>query len=441
MLKSLTGFLSKYLPLLGRSDTQANGGFFLKGLLSDLPRKTAEPIAEFWDLERKTMQRFVGAGPWEDAPLEEKLVQDVSQTIGSPDGVLSVDPSAFPKQGKSSVGVARQWCGNKGKIDNCQVGVFLSYATPRGHTLVDKRLFLTEEWARNRRRRKEARVPKSVTFKKKWELADEMLQKRAAAFPHAWITSDSEFGRCREWRDRLSARGEKYVLDAPCDTMFHYSVGGECLAGKWKASEWAAQIPPDQWTRFEVRPTENGIKYVDAAMEEVFTEGEGDLLRGEMVIAIKTVETKPETKFLLTNAPTKTPLGTLVKVSDHHWLIEDCFKRAKGEVGLDQYEVRSWVGWHHHMTMSMLALWFLERERSRRGSALFPPHRPNYGVCHRRNASERGPGLENPGKASLEANAAKSPGTEGASRRCRSLRGGDPAEQALVIILSSDVVQ
>ena len=441
MLGSLVNFLKGFLPLFGRSDTQENAGYFLKGLLSDLPRKTAEPIAEFWNLERKTMQRFVGAGPWKDVPIKEAMVRDIAQSLGAPDGVLSVDPSAFPKQGKFSVGTARQWCGTKGKTDNCQVGVFLSYGSSKGHTLVDDRLYLPEDWARNRRRRKKANVPKDLVFKKKWELADEMLQQRAAAFPHAWITSDCESGRCREWRDRLNSRGERYVLDVPCDTNFHYSVKGVCMGGTWTATEWAANLQPNQWTRFEVRLTENGVKYVDAAMEQVFTDGEDQTLRRELLVAIRTVEDKPETKFVLSNAPSNTPLSSIVKAADRHWLIEDCFKRAKGEVGLDQYEVRSWVGWHHHMTLAMLALWFLEKERGRKSSALFPPHGPNSRLHHWGVNPEQGVGLEETRKKGLEADDKKYTSPKRSLEECSTLRWGNTTAETLVIMVSQDVVQ
>ena len=441
MLESLTGFLKGYLPLFGQARTQSNAQFFLKGLLTDLPRKTAEPIAEFWELERKTMQRFVGTGTWKDAPIEEAMIQDVAVTLGSSDGVLSVDPSAFPKQGKFSVGTKRQWCGHKGKVDNCQVGVFASYASSRGHTLIDKRLFLPEEWTKNRRRRKKAKVPKDVVFKKKWELADEMLQQRANAFPHAWITSDSEFGRCGEWRDRLRSRGEKYSLDVPSNTLFHYSVKGVCLAGTWNVSEWAKMLEPGHWTRFEVRETAKGIKYVDAAMEQVFTEREDGTLRPEILVAIRTVEATPETKFILSNAPSNTLLSALVKASDRHWLIEDCFKRAKSEAGLDQYEVRSWVGWHHHMTLSMLALWYLEKERNRHGSVFFPPHSAPFGIYHRGNAPEQEFGPEKAreegvGEAEKELGCPYEPSQHGSA-----LREGNSHEKALVIIVSDYVVQ
>ena len=405
MLGGLAIFLGNYLPLFRDSRTRENADCFMKGLLSPLPRKTAEPIAELWDRERKTIQRFVGEGCWDDALLENRMIREIGDKIGSPKGVLSVDPSAFPKQGKHSVGVDRQWCGNQGKIDNCQVGVFAGYSSPKGHTLVGKRLYLPEEWAKSKRLRRACKIPKTVFFKTKWELADDLIQEVGSRLPHDWITSDSEFGRCQEWRDRLNGRKEQYLLDVPCNTTFHHSISGECLAGTWKVSEYAATLPQEKWVRFEVRKTANGIKYVDAVMVPIFTEKDDGTLRREILVIIRTVEKKPEIKFLLSNAPSNTSLGTLLKVADQHWLIEDCFKRAKGEVGLDQYEVRSWVGWHHHMTLSMLALWFLEIERIRHGTAFFPSDSSNHSLYHCRVPLPKASGLESTGKACVEANA------------------------------------
>lgn len=418
---SLSAFLADYLPLFGRSTIQANAQFFLKGLLSDLSRKTAEPIAEIFGLERKTMQRFVGIGSWNDALIEDCMIKDISENLGTSDGVLSVDPSSVPKQGNSSVGVGRQYSGHEGKVDNCQVGVFMSYASSKGHTLIDKQLYLPKNWAKNWKRRKKAKVPKKVAFKKKWELGDEMLQAHASAFPHRWITSDSEFGRVGEWRDRLNARGEQYAVDIPSNTVVHYSVKGDCLQGAWKVSELVDTHNPSDWTRFEVRKTANGVKYVDAFMEQVFTEREDGTLRREILFVTKTVETKPQIRFSISNAPSNTPLSAFVRVRDRHWLIEDCFKRGKSDVGLDQYEVRSWVGWHHHMTLSILALWFLEKERSRHGSVLFPPHRTNAGIHHCRDAPNQGFGSAEFGKKGMEAYEKECPGSERSSEACPAL--------------------
>jgi len=251
--------------------------------------------------------------------------------------------------------------------------------------------------------RNACKVPKSVTFLKKWELADELLQGIGYRLPHASVTSDSEFGRCEEWRDRLNGRLERYLLDVPCNTSFHISLKGVCLGGTWQVSEYAATMPLKGWTRFEVRKTANGIKYVDAFMEPIFTDKPDGTLRREILVVIRTVEKTREIKFLLSNAPSNTSLGNFLKVSDQHWLIEDCFKRAKGEVGLDQYEVRSWVGWHHHMILSMLALWFLETERIRHKTVFFPSDSSSNCFHHRRDALEHEIGLGSSSKTGMEA--------------------------------------
>jgi len=205
-------FIQPYLQFFGRSEVRNNATFFLLGLLSDLPRKTAEPIAYLHGLNRQVIQRFIGTGIWDDRPLIQHLQEEVNTFMGGPDGILIVDPSSFPKKGIHSAGVTRQWCGRLGKQDNCQLGVYVAFASEKGHTLVDDELFLPEEWIKTIRWRKDAGIPEKITYKTTWEIADELLLGCSKNIIHGWIGGDAEFGRCAEFRDRLRDRGERYFL-------------------------------------------------------------------------------------------------------------------------------------------------------------------------------------------------------------------------------------
>lgn len=381
LISALHLFLVPYLPHFGRSEVRETAEQFVGGLLSGLPRKSAEPIAEIFDRNRKSFQRFLGAGPWKDQPVREKMKQDIARTLGHPDGVINVDPTTFPKQGHDSVGVARQWCGRLGKRENCQVGVFLGYVTPKGSTLIETRLYLPEVWAKSRQKRKAAKIPKEIRFQKKWEIIDDLLLENAPLLPHSWITSDSEFGRCGPWRDRLRKRNERYLLEIPKNLNIRPKCNGWFSPLPIKIEDWLSGLSEADWQVFNVRDTARGPLFLKAVKVGVATWDEEDKTwRNEVLLVTQTVTKKPEFKYFF--ASSDEPLSDLVKVACRRHAIEECFQRAKSDVGMGDYEVRSWVGWNHHMTLTMLALWFLEKERISRRTALFPPHGVPASICH-----------------------------------------------------------
>src|SRR5262245_8051466 len=208
----LQPFLARYLPLFGRAEQRHNAQLILKGKLSALSRKTCEPIAHLFGVRREVLQDFVGASPWDDDRLLGGLRQHVSEAWGDPDGVLCGDGSGFPKKGEHSVGVKRQYCGRLGKVDNCQVGLFVGYACRHGQVLLGHRLFLPPEWAGDAARRAEAGIPEGVAYQEGWEILLGLLD-ACRGVPHAWVTADSEFGRVNEFRAGLRQRHERYVVD------------------------------------------------------------------------------------------------------------------------------------------------------------------------------------------------------------------------------------
>lgn len=373
----LTGFLQRYLPHFYRSEHRQNATTVIRGLLSGLERKTCEPIAIEAGLPRKPIQFFVGAGKWDDEAVMAELRRHVREELATPAGVVVIDPSAFPKKGTESCGVGRQWCGRLGKVDNCQVGVFLAYATPAGYAPLDRRLYLPEDWADDQDRRAKCHVPPGVKFQEKWQIALDLLDRSLPGLPHGWITGDDEFGRASAFRAKLRLRPERYVLDVPCNTTVRdlerrrpprkrAGVGRKREVPFQRADAWAKGQPESRWTRLTVREGEKGPLVVDAMTVRVRAKQEGRIGPEERLVVIRPVgETRID--YALSNAAPEVPLAELVGVQRQRHRIEEVFGAGNGEAGLDHYEVRSWVGWHHHMTLSLVALWFLCLERRRVG--------------------------------------------------------------------------
>ncbi len=369
-LAELATFADRYKPMLTRSDQHGHLDVYLEGLVSGIERKSIEPIANAHDLVRRPLQRFVGEGSWSDVDMRVEMRRHIVEEVGSPEGVIVIDGSGFPKKGEDSVGVARQWCGRLGKIDNCQIGIFLAYSVPGANTLLDAELYLPDSWAKDRARRKKTHVPRGIKFHSNWELADALLQRVGPQVPHAWIVGDDEFGRPSKFRDRLADRGERYLLEVPSNTSVRKPPSWPGSKIQWcSVARREARHPVDKWERITVRDGDKGPIQVDAFCTRVETKRSRGPAREETLLIMRTIN-RTQTWYFL--APEGTALDTamLVRVASHRHHVEQVFEMAKGEVGFDHYEVRSWVGWHHHMTLSMLALWFLVIERRRLGKKL-----------------------------------------------------------------------
>ncbi len=217
--RRLTQFLQRYLPFFYRDEQRQHAQIILRGKLTGLQRKTTEPIAIDADLKRRPLQHFVGAGAWDDDAVLAELRRHVHDDLGDAEGVLVLDGSAFPKKGSQSCGVARQWCGRLGKVDNAQAGVFLAYVAPRGRALIDCRLFLPEAQAADAQHRQKTYVPPEVAFAEKWRIGLGLLRTAGQEVAHGWVVGDDEFGRVSELRAALRADQERYVLDVPCNTL------------------------------------------------------------------------------------------------------------------------------------------------------------------------------------------------------------------------------
>jgi SRSO17 transposase len=343
-----------------------------------LDRKSVEPIAAQAGIPRKDLQHFVGCGAWDDERVMAELRRHVRAELAEDDGVLVLDPSAFVKRGAHSCGVARQWCGRLGKKENCQIGVFLAYVSSKGHAPLDRRLYLPKDWANDPARRRECHVPADVTYRKTWEIAQDLLHRSGPVVPHGWVVGDDEFGRASAFRALLRTDRERYVLDVPCHTTARDLDGRRPPRRRGKrgpkrkvpfvrVEAWARRLPAGRWARLMVRAGSKGPVEVEAVAARVCAKLGRRIGPEERLLVIRTLDPEPEWTYCLSNAPPGVPLAELVRVRSCRPRIEEVFEQAKGEVGLSHYEVRSWVGWHHHVTLALLALWFLVLERRRLG--------------------------------------------------------------------------
>jgi SRSO17 transposase len=375
-VERLAEFAKPFLDWLGRREQKKYAQSYLAGLVSDVETKNVESIAYLHDQERHRLQAFVGQSKWEHQPLLDELAIQVGQEIGEPDAVLVFDPSGFPKSGEHSVGVQRQWCGRLGKIENCQVAVYLGYVSRHEQALVDVRLYLPQEWAADRARRRKCGVPTKIRFHTRHELSLEMLDEQGSLLPHGWIAGDDEMGRSTWFRRELTARGEHYLLAVPSNTTVR-DLAAPVPAGKRTRSfeqvrRWAAELPPSAWTRINVRDAHHGPLVVELAVTHVVAKTDRKRIGpAEVLVVTRVAEACGALKYdyYLSNAAPDTPRAEFARVAKAEHRIEECIQRGKSEAGLADYEVRSWSGWHHHQTLSLIATWFLVQE-ARRGKKI-----------------------------------------------------------------------
>jgi SRSO17 transposase len=377
VMPRLEAFLEPFVAALSTVEQKINARHYVAGLMSDLDSKDVESIAYLHDRERQGLQKFIGQSEWDHRPLLAELARQVGTELGEADGVLVFDPSAFAKQGTESVGVQRQWCGRLGKIENCQVGIYLGYVSRRDHSLVDFRLYLSKEWANRKRRRQKAGVPAEIRFCTRHQLMLEMLDERGSLLPHAWIAGDDELGRCSWFREELRSRNECYLLAVPSNTLVrdltmpdppYRGRGPRPKVPFTRVDRWCAAVPEDAWQTIDVRDGEKGpvVTQVVRKLVQARTEGKPSAV-AEFLVVFRERQADGTWKhdYLLSCAPLATPLAEFARVFKAQHRIEEALKRAKGEAGLADYQVRTWEGWHHHQTLSLLATWFLTQETRR----------------------------------------------------------------------------
>lgn len=377
MLSRLSLFVEPFAASLGTPQQRRHTQEYVAGLLSNVGRKNVESVAYHHDQERRALQKFIGEIPWDHRPLLDVLARQVGRELGEADGVIVFDPSAFPKKGTKSVGVARQWCGRLGKVDNCQVGVYMSYILRKEHALVNMRLYLPQEWTKDRARCKAAGVPPKTKFRSRHELALEMLDEAGPVLPHGWVAGDDEMGRSSVFRRKLRDRAERYLLAVPSNTLVRdldarppeYAGRGRPRKTKFmRVDRWRAAVAESAWTKIDVRDGEKGPLLIEAVSCRVQArtdqKGPGP---DEVLLITRELLSDGTYKhdYYLSNADPVTHVDEFARVTKAAHRIEDGLKRGKSEAGLGDYEVRTWRGWHHHQALSLLATWFLIQETRR----------------------------------------------------------------------------
>lgn len=344
--RGLDGLMEQIAPRFRRIEPRRRVRAYLQGLLAPMERKNGWQLAEHArDRTPDAVQDFLARMRWDADQVRDDLRSYAVAQLGEADGVLVLDETGFVKKGTKSVGVQRQYSGTAGRIENCQIGVFLGYASRYGHALIDRALYLPEVWADDPARRSVAGVPENTAFATKPQLGRQMLIRAFAAdVPCRWVTADSVYGADYALRRCIEKSGRGYVL----------AVTSRQRLGFKTVADWLEDVPGNAWQRLSAGDGAKGPRLYDWAYLPC---GWLDAAAGwQKGLLIRRKLAHPEVfTFYLTLAPEAAGLSDLVRVAGARWTIEACFEAAKGEVGLDQYEVRSWTGWHRHITLAMLA--------------------------------------------------------------------------------------
>jgi len=431
IVEELAAYHAEFASLYQRSEQRGHALVYLQGLLTaPVPRKNTEAMVLQLqgagpEASRRVrgLQQFIGESPWDDRAILARHRRLVDESLGEEDGVFTVDGSDFAKKGRHSAGVARQWCGATGKKDNCQAGVFLGYSSGKGYTLLDRRLYLPESWFAQDHRQlwRACRIPEGTQFRGKHELAAELIEEtiKAGELRGRWVVCDEGYGNDPALLDRCEKAGLWYLAEVPKATMVWPLVeadGGTQRQGPqaWipeqkpshkgpvparaklvpgsatrvRLDEWAQQVPAEARQRYRMLEGSKGPLVADFVAFRAVA-GRDKLPGPEVWVLLRYKVTGddelPKVKYYLSNAPADTAIEELVRVCGMRWPIESCFEEAKGELGMDQYEMRFWSGWYHHMTLVILAHHFLVRLQQRlnqREGGLKPGNRATNTLDH-----------------------------------------------------------
>lgn len=336
-------------PRFGRRELRLHAQRYLQGLLSSVDRKNGWQLAEeLGELTPTNLQHFIARSRWDAELVRDDLQAYVAEHLHAADGVLIVDETGFLKKGVKSVGVQRQYTGTAGKIENCQVGVFLAYQSCRGKALIDRALYLPQSWTQDPERCREAKVPEPVRFATKPALAQELLQRSfASGLQAAWITADEVYGNHAEFREFCEQHQKGYVLAISSKSCFCFEGQSHCVGEYVKHLDWRA------WQRLACGAGSKGPRNYDWHLLRWAHPDQPGYERGLLIR--RSLQHPEGYAYYYFYAPEGTSAEELVRIAGSRWAIEECFEQAKQETGLAHYEVRSWLGWYRHITLSMLA--------------------------------------------------------------------------------------
>ena len=363
----LEGLHARIAPRFARPEPRRRALAYLRGLLSPVERKNGWQLAEeAGEATPDGMQRLLATADWDADAVRDDLRAYVVEHLGDADAVLVVDETGFLKKGEKSAGVQRQYSGTAGRIENCQVGVFLAYAGPHGHAFLDRELYLPQGWAEDAARRAEAGVPAEVIFRTKPQLARAMLERAlAAGVPAAWVTGDEVYGGDRRLRVWLEEQDVPHVLAVKrTEPLVAATDRGPAQVA---ATDLVAALPPAAWTRLSAGDGAKGPRAYDWARVPIRPLSDPD--RGYWLLVRRSLADPTDLAHYVCYGPADATLADLVRVAGTRWAIEEAIEAAKGEVGLDHYEVRRWDGWYRHVTLCLLAHAFLAVTRAKAGGA------------------------------------------------------------------------
>lgn len=348
---ALTNFLAPFARHFQRSETRTSVQNYIRGLLAEVKRKNGWQLAEEVGLtDPHPLQRLLNEAQWEDRMVRGQLRAVINEQIGYEPGIGVLDESGFVKWGQHSAGVARQYCGRLGKVENCQVGVFLGYVTPTGAALLDCQLYLPQAWCEDRERCRAANIPNAVPFQTKPQIAQRMLEQAwAEGLPLQWVVGDTLYGNSPGLREAIHQQGRYYVLEIGSQHRVTLAASGQRVT----LDALSPSLTADDWQQLCFRVGEQGLLTYDWQAQRVSLSD--DPLTEQWLLIQRSLETTPTLRFYLSNAPLETPLTDLVAVALSRHSIEELLGEAKSQVGMADYEVRHWHGWHRHMTLVLLA--------------------------------------------------------------------------------------
>ena len=377
-------FIDRFAKLFTRSEPREQSKKYIKALLAPVERKNGWQMAEYiGDKIPDAMQRLLFQSHWDEAAAIDELQAITIEKFGDEEAIGILDETGFIKKGKRSAGVQRQYSGTAGKTENCQVGTFLSYATKNDHIFLDRRLYLPETWCSDKERRRLAKIPDDVKFQTKPEHAIEMLEHAwKQGVPMRWVAGDAVYGNSCELRNTVNLAGKYYVFGVrspitvwkkwpePFNRKKHWRGRGRAI-GKPRyprpesVVKFIAACHPSRWKRYSVGDGEKGPRVYDWARMRVVESENGLPVRQAWLLARRSITDLSDIAYYLSNAPLEVSLLTLATVAATRYTVEQCFEEAKGETGLDHYEVRNWHSWYRHITLSMMAHTFLAWLRSK----------------------------------------------------------------------------
>jgi SRSO17 transposase len=384
----LARFLDGFDDCFGRPEPEAHLSTYIKGQLSDLPRKSIEPIALHFGTPPRTLQQFLSGAHWDEDRMRQRVQEQVAARYTHGKAVGIIDETSFPKKGTRTPGVKRQHCGATGKRDNCSVSVHLAYAAPHGfRVLLDGELFLPEDWSADRQRCRQAGIPDEMVYRPKWRIALELWDRAVASGVHLpWLTFDEEYGRIPEFHQQLDQRGQWYVAEVPCNFYGwckrpqplhkkHHRHGPGDLKVKSppasRADDLARYSPAfkaQPWRKFYIKDSQKGPIVWEAKFATFYISDAGMPGRPHWLIVARNALDPDEVKYFVSNAPLNTRQEELLRVGFSRYAIERCFEDDKTEVGLDHFEVRNYPSLKRHLIISSLSLLFLaEIHRQDRG--------------------------------------------------------------------------